>query len=156
MKKFTPESYAAEVIRNIRAYGFHLTYVPAEEEPSFCYSTGLFETAGIPELFISSLPPALSGELAHSYARRFKASPPPVGKRIKKDKTDPFDYYLINVNLADVREYVLASIKYYGERPFSYLQLVFPDTDMLFPHEQGYDYDQEILGDYSGIGYLKR
>ncbi len=106
--------------------------------------------------------------LSHLYRRHSRANwltrmrggsrrrTPPVGKRIKKDKTDPFDYYLINVNLADVREYVLASIKYYGERPFSYLQLVFPDTDMLFPHEQGYDYDQEILGDYSGIGYLKR
>ena len=51
MKKFTPESYAAEVIRNIRLHGFHLTYVPAEEEASFCYSTRLFETAGIPEHF---------------------------------------------------------------------------------------------------------
>ena len=151
MTKFTPESYAARVKRNIKKHGFHLTYVPAETTPAFCYSTGIYETFGIPELFFSSLPLGMSSELAHSYVKRFKNTPPTIGERVKKLKNDPFDYYLINVDLSKVRDYVLASFKYYGSTPFDYLQPVFPDADMLFPHETGYDYDQELFGDYSQI-----
>jgi len=151
MKKSTPESYAAEVKRNVRKHGFHLTYVAANDAPAYCYSTGIFETFGIPELFISSLPPAMSGDLVHSYVKRFKNSIRPIGERIKKRSTDPFDYYLINVDSAKIRDYVLASLRYYGSASLEYLQLVFPDADMRYPHEPGYDYDQELLGDYSAI-----
>jgi hypothetical protein len=151
MKKSTPETYAAEVKRNIKKYGFHLTFVSADEKPSFCYSTGVYESSAIPELFISSLPPGMSGELVHSYIKRFKNTTPPIGERVKKLRNDPFDYFLINVDLTMIRDYVLGSFKYYGSAKFEYLQLVFPDADLRFPHEAGYDYDQELLGDYSQI-----
>ncbi|MEJ7595709.1 MAG: DUF4262 domain-containing protein [Planctomycetaceae bacterium] len=152
MKKMTPESYATELKRNIKKYGFHLTYVPAEDIPSFCYSTGVYETSGIPELFISSLPLGMASELVHSYVKRFKNTTPPIGERIVKQKKDPFDYYLIKVDLSNASDYVLASFKYYGSAKFEYLQLVFPDADLRFPHEKGYDYDQELLGDFSPTG----
>ena len=149
MTKFTPESYAAEVASNVNKYGYHLTYVAPGETPAFVYSTGIYQSSGIPELFISSLPPGMSSDLVKSYVERFSKVTPPIGERIRKQRNDPFDYYLIKIDLPAVREYVLASFKYYESAPFEYLQLVFPDTEMRFPHEPGYDYDQELLGDYS-------
>jgi len=146
--KSTPERYAVEVKENVEKHGFHITYVAADESPAFCYTTGIFKTHGIPELFVSSLPPGLAGDLMHSYVKRYGSTSPPQGCRITKE-SDPFDYYLIPVNNDDLREYVLATIKYYNELKYEYLQLVFPDPEFRFPHDDGYDYDQEILGDYT-------
>lgn len=150
MKKITPEAYAANVKLNIAEHGYHVTSVVGAES-SFTYSTGIFETYAIPELFISGLPPGMSGELMQSYIQRFASSGPPIGTRIRKRKPEPFGYYLIPVNRAKLKDYALASFKYYGSKPFESLQLVYPDTDLLFPHEHGYDYDQKIIGDYSVI-----
>ncbi|MFN3192849.1 MAG: DUF4262 domain-containing protein [Aureliella sp.] len=151
MKKYTPESYAAEVKTNVEKHGFHLACVSASDQPSFCYSTGLFESFGLPELFISALTPTLASGLIHSYSKRFQKSPPPIGRRIRKGTEDPFDYYLIQVCISELRNYALASFRYYGNSEFSFLQLIYPDTRMQFPHEEGYNYDQIIVGEYSSV-----
>lgn len=154
MNKFSPESYAATVASNIKNHGFHSTYVGGGATAPFCYSTGLYESDALPELFLSGLGPGLSGALIHSYRLRFRDSAPPIGRRIAAGGDDRFDYFLIDVDLMAVRDYVLASQRYYGARPFKYVQLVYPDAEMRFPHEPGYEYDQEILGDYSVIALL--
>lgn len=61
--KLVRENFAAGIRSKVRKYGFSSTYVLADETPGFCYSTGIQETHGIPEPFISALPPALSAEL---------------------------------------------------------------------------------------------
>ncbi len=151
MSKYTPESYAELVKKNIAETGYHFTYVSASELPSFSYSTGITSTYGIPEIFISSLSPGLSGDFVSAYISKFSRSAPSINSLIPSDGTAPFDYYLIEVGEGKLDTYVLASIKYYKSEPFEYLQLIFPDINMKFPHEEGYDYDQEILGDYSAI-----
>jgi hypothetical protein len=139
--------YAKTVRDNIENHGFHVTYVAAGQEPSFAYSTGIYEAHSIPELLISSLPPGLSHEIVSQYLNRFKESSPIIGKRIPA-KDERFDYYLIPVANDRIADRVLATRKYYGQRPYKYLQLVFPDTSMKFPHEKGYLYDQEIFGTF--------
>lgn len=139
--------YAKQVRKNVETHGFHVTYVSSEDSPSFCYSTGIFQSFGIPELFVSALPPQLSHELITQYAKRHSAEGPPVDKRIAAID-ERFDYYLINVDPDRLVEYALASFRFYGEDPFETLQLIYPDTEMRFPHEPGYDYDQEILGSF--------
>lgn len=144
------EEYAAKVRRNVQEYGFHATYVGGGDAPPFCYSTGLFETHRIPELIISGLPSDLSGLLMWQYAERFKGDVLAVNQRIEKNE-EQFDFFLIPVRDDKVREIALASLKYYGSHPFDCLQLVHPDLAGLFPHEDGYVYEQEIIGDYTGI-----
>ncbi len=143
------QDYAEKVRTNIASHGFHTTYVLESETPAFCYSTGIFQQHGIPELFISALPPNLSHELIKQYIARFQATGPEIGTRVSAQE-ERFDYYLINVSNERLSDYVLATIKYYGDSPYQYLQLVYPDTEMRFPHEPGYDYDQELLGEFPG------
>jgi hypothetical protein len=150
----TPEAYAELVRRNIRKHGFHSTWVWADEKPSWCYSTGIYETHGLPELIISSLPSNLSASLVRAYASRFRDNAPPIATRIARQAEDRFDYYLIRADPERVREYVLATHTYYGGAAVPYLQLIYPDTRGLFPHDPGYDYDQELFGDYSSIAPL--
>jgi len=150
MNNYTPESYAEKVKENIEKLGFHITYVAESDTPAFCYSTGLTESFGIPEIFISSLPLGMSSEFINAYLNRYKKTSPPVGKLIKK-MSEPFDYYLIEVDPLELEDYVLASLKFYGTKPFKYFQIIFPDTKLRFPHEDGYNYDQEILGEYPSV-----
>ena len=139
--------YTAKVHDSISKHGFHVTCVGAGNLPSFCYSTGIYKSYAIPEIFISSLSPTLSHELIRQYINRFSAHDPILNTRIGA-VDERFDYYLIPVELIRLREYVLASFRFYGKNLFEYLQMVYPDTNGHFPGEQGYNYDQELLGTF--------
>jgi hypothetical protein len=89
--------------------------------------------------------------LIAQYVDRFQATGPIIGQRITA-KQERFDYYLVRVPLVRIQEYVLATVKYYGKAPFEYLQLIYPDTELLFPDEEGYDYDQELFGKFPPKG----
>ena len=142
------KAYHAKVADNIRQQGFHVTYVAADKEPSFCYSTGIYQSFGIPEIFISSLPPNLSGELVEKYVHKFsKVAAIPVDQKID-DLTDRFPVYLIDVPVEKLKEHVLSSVRLYGKTDYNYVQLIYPDTDGNFPNDAGYDYDQIIFGEF--------
>lgn len=152
--KWTTIEFAKKVRECVAQHGFHATYVGAGKNPAFCYSTGIYETYAIPEIIISSLPPNLSHEMISHYIERFRDRAPIIGKRITAEK-ERFDYYLVPVPLKRIQDYALATIKYYGGKSFEFLQLIYPDTQMLFPGEDGYDYDQELFGVFP-IGQTSR
>ncbi|QSB26252.1 DUF4262 domain-containing protein [Flavobacterium sp. CLA17] len=141
--------YFNQVYDNIKNIGYHTTAVmEAENFTPFAYSTGIFENFKIPELFISGLGPNLSGEIIKNYAEKYKNSTVPVNKKID-DLTDRFSIYFIKVHNENLEEYVLTSIKFYENRNYEYLQLVFPDLNGKFPNEINYDYDQKIMGEFN-------
>lgn len=149
MNKEQIKEYHDKVDDNIRQYGYHVTYVSISNEPSFCYSTGIYKSFGIPEIFISSLPQNLSGELVEKYVSKFTdAGLVQVHKRIH-DLSDRFPVYLIDVPTERLKNYVLSSVRVYGNDDYKYIQLIYPDTQGHFPTEEGYDYDQEIFGHFS-------
>ncbi|AMM50956.1 hypothetical protein TH61_06865 [Rufibacter sp. DG15C] len=142
------ERYFEKLNENIKEYGYHLTYVSASDSPSFCYSTGIYSTYNIPEVFISSLPQGLCSEIIENYVEAFKD-----GKGIPLNEklsflTVRFPVYLINVPVSALKEYVLSSVKIYGDEKYKYLQVIYPDTEGNFPNDVGYDYDQEIMGKF--------
>lgn len=137
--------YAKRVRDNVGKHGFHATYVGPGEVPEYCYSTGIYETYALPEIIISSLPPKLSHELITQYVDRFSETGPLLNQRITA-VNERFDYYLVPVASERIQDYVLATINYYGRKRFECLQLIYPDTEMRFPGEDGYDYDQELFG----------
>ena len=142
------KKYHDKVDDNIRKHGYHVTFVFADKTPSFCYSTGIYKTFGIPEIFISSLPQNLSHGLIENYVNKFKdTNQIPVDKRID-DLTDRFPVYLIEIATDKLADYALSSIRFYKDNDYRYLQLIYPDTKGLFPDDQGYDYDQIIMGQF--------
>lgn len=142
------EDYFNGVYNNIKSNGYHTTAVLEEINfTPFAYSTGIFEKFKIPELFISGLGPNLSEELIENYVGKFKFSEVPLNRRIK-NLSDRFAVYFISLKNSDVAEYALTSIKFYENRHYQYLQLVFPDLNGKFPNEIGYNYDQKVLGNF--------
>lgn len=142
------KQYHATVDDNIEKFGYHSTFVFADSTPSFCYSTGIYKSFGIPEIFISALPQNLSHELIKNYADNFKDQKVvPVNERIDY-LTDRFSVYLIEVANDKLVDYVLSSVRFYKGEDYRYLQMVYPDVEGYFPDEAGYDYDQVILGPF--------
>lgn len=146
MSEDQKKQYHSQVEENIRKYGYHATFVFSDKEPSFCYSTGIFKSLGIPEIFISSLPQNLSGTLIRNYVDRFKsAGSLPLNTKLD-ELTDRFPVYLIEVQEEKLKDFVLSSIRFYKDAPYKYIQLIYPDTAGYFPNDPGYDYDQIIMG----------
>lgn len=143
--------YFEKVDKSIKEYGYNLTNVFASKDsPSFCYSTGIYKSFKIPEVFISSLPPGLCSQLAANYIKSFKGKESiPLNEKLDY-LIDRFSVYLIEVPTLDLTDYVLTSIRFYKGEDYKYVQLVFPVTNGRFPNDTGYDYDQRIMGRFSG------
>lgn len=142
------ELYFKTVYDNINLLGYHTTAVVGDTDfTPFTYSTGLFENFNIPELFISGLGPNLSGQIIKKYADKYKFGQVPLNIKII-DLTDTFPVCLIKVNNSDILDLVLTSVKFYENKNYEYLQLVFPDLNGNFPNECGYEYDQQIIGEF--------
>jgi hypothetical protein len=140
------EDYFNKVYNNIKNNGYHTTAVLEEIDfTPFAYSTGIFKNFKIPELFISGLGPNLSGELIENYVGKFKFSEVPLNRKIQ-DLSDRFAVYFISLKNSDIADYALTSVKFYENRNYEYLQLIFPDLNGKFPNEVGYNYDQKVLG----------
>lgn len=147
-KENKKEIYFKRVYDNIKNIGYHTTAISEEKDfTPFAYSTGIFKNFKIPELFISGLGPNLSGQLIKNYAEKYKLEKIPLNQKIN-DLTDRFPVYFIKLDNDDIDEYVLTSIKFYENRNYEYLQLIFPDLNGNFPNEPNYDYDQKIIGDF--------
>lgn len=140
--------YFKHVYDNIENIGYHTTAIIEEKNfTPFAYSTGIFENFKIPELFISGLGPNLSGQIIKNYVEKYKFTEIPLNKKID-NLIDTFPIYFIEINNEDLSEYVLTSIKFYENRNYEYLQLVFPDLNGHFPNESDYNYDQKIIGEF--------
>jgi Domain of unknown function (DUF4262) len=143
------KEYFDKVDKNIKESGYHLTNVFASKNsPSFFYSTGIYKTFGIPEIFISSLPSGLCSELVRNYVKSFKDKQViPLNEKLDY-LSDRFSVYLIEVATSKLSDYVLSSVRLYKDEDYKYLQIIFPDTKGCFPNDIGYNYDQEIIGKF--------
>jgi len=139
--------YFKKVDRNIREHGCHITTVLGDRDTApFGYSTGLVQNFNIPELFISGLPPNLTKEIINDYSKKYRFDKVPLLK-VVNNLTERFPVYFIKIKNKKVEDYVLSSIRHYGDNPYEYLQLIFPDLSGQFPSEDDYNYDQEIFGE---------
>lgn len=146
MEASQKENYFKKVYENIENYGFHMTYILEEKGVTpFGYSTGIYKNFQIPEIFISGLPQGLTMELITNYVEQFQFKNVPLQQKMD-NLIDRFPVYCIEVENEALKEYALTSFKYYQDADFKYLQLIFPDVEGRFPNEEGYEYDQEILG----------
>lgn len=142
------KEYFEKLEKNIEENGYQLSYISSSDSPDFCYSTGIYRTFNIPELFISSLPRGLCSEMVENYVEAFKENKEIPRNEILNFLTDRFPVYLIDVPVPNLKEYVLSSIRIYENEDFTYLQVIYPDTEGNFPNDVGYDYDQEIMGEF--------
>lgn len=147
MSKKKKQEYLAKIDDNIAKNGFHVTYVMEDINfTPFGYSTGLFKSFGIPEVFISGLPNGLSNTLICNYAEKYKHKTVPILELID-ELIDRFPVYITKVSPTDLKDEILATFRLYENEDFECVQIIYPDLTGKFSHETGYDYDQKIFGE---------
>jgi hypothetical protein len=127
------------VADNIQQYGCHVISVfdPEETEPFFSYSVGIQETSAVPEAIVIGLRPNLSGFMINEYNRQVRA-----GVRFERGVLYPgfiegFEVYIEPVRRKQrLAEYTLGCDRYYGDKAYAVVQIVWPSTAGLWPWQK--------------------
>lgn len=134
----TPEQRAANderVVHDIRRHGCHVISVfdPDGSEPNFSYSIGIQETTGAPEALVIGLDVKLGHSVVNEYLRQLRAG-------VVFRRGQPYDGFLqgFQVYVEPARKknlstYTLGCERYYGDRSFSVVQIVYPTTRGVWP-----------------------
>jgi hypothetical protein len=123
------------VVRDIKRYGCHVINVfdPRGRLPFFSYSIGIQDSSGAPEVIVIGLRPELGGFLVNEYNRQVRK-----GKRFKRGRRyagmlKGFPVYFEPARQARFRRYTYGCTRYYGDREYSVVQLIFPSTKGVWP-----------------------
>ncbi len=128
---------AAEVDDHIRRFGCHvISVVGGDDGPSFSYSTGLGESAGVAEAIVIGVRPSLGKSMIDAYQEfvlagvRFEA-----GKPYDGFLGGGFQVYVEPVPIDKARDFMFATFTHYADRPFSVVQIVYPTVQGVWPWE---------------------
>ena len=139
--KHTEESRAAndrKVAENIREYGCHVISVfdPEEKRPSFSYSVGIQETTGAPEIIVIGLSAKLGHFVVNEYRNQAKAGISFQRGRLYSGFLEGFSVYIEPAKPLLVAEYNLGCERYYSNRPYMTVQLIYPTTAGVWPWQK--------------------
>lgn len=123
------------VAEDILEYGCHVISVfdPEESTPCFSYSIGIHETSGVSDAIVVGLKPNLGGFMINEYNRQVRA-----GTRFKRGVLYPgflvgFDVYIEPARRKLLAEYTLGCDRYYKDKEYSVVQIVWPSTSGVWP-----------------------
>jgi hypothetical protein len=128
-----------EVEKNIREYGCHVYSVLAAADgssPSFSYSIGLEDSAGVPDVIVLGENSQIGKSMIDAY-QEFALS----GVRFEPGRLYPgflgggFEVYVEPVTLDAVVDFMLGCVRWYGERPWRAVQIVYPSVQGVWPWE---------------------
>ncbi len=135
----TPSPHDLEVEKNIREYGCHVYSVLAAEDgssPSFSYSIGLQDSAGVPDVIVLGEGSRISKSMIDAYQEfalsgiRFEP-----GRRYAGFLGGGFEVYIEPVTSNAVFDFMLGCVRWYGKRPWRAVQIVYPSVQGVWPWE---------------------
>jgi hypothetical protein len=140
------------VVDNIREHGCHVISVfdPEEVQPFFSYSVGIQETSDVPEAIVVGLKPNLGGFMINEYNRQVRA-----GVRFQRGVLytgflEGFEVYIEPARRKLLAEYTYGCDRYYGDREYSVVQIVWPSTAGVWPWQKSasewFKNNQPMLG----------
>lgn len=142
-----------KLIADIEEYGWHVVKVMEDDSgPGFCYSIGLYETFGLPEIIIIGLPPDLAHDLINIIGEDLREGKTYISDKYYSDIIEGHDCYMLEVNRSLYKDYFGYGIWYYEEQQFPALQCIYPSTDNIYPwdwDEEEREHQQPVLGNYS-------
>ena len=145
MKKVSAEEWAKRraendrrVASNVQEHGCHVVSVfhPEKKHPDFTYSIGIQETSGVPEAIVVGLSSKLGGFIINEYNRQVRA-----GKRFRRGRPyegflEGFSVYIEPARPKALGEYTIGCDRYYKEKAFSVVQIVWPSTSGVWPWQR--------------------
>lgn len=141
MNQSAHDKYRESIIRNIAESGWHCTAVGGGEngDPPFAYTVGLTHTYNQPEFIIFGLPPSVAHGILGILAQAAKNGTMPPLDELCDQLVEDYSCALIPVPREQYKGRVSATLWYYAEKPFSLIQVVWPDAKGLFPWDENFD-----------------
>ena len=137
---------------DIHEYGCHVISVfdPNEVAPCFSYSVGIQETSGAPEAIVVGLSPNLGGFLINEYNRQIRDGARFVQDVLYPDFLEGFEVYIEPAQKELLVEYTLGCNRYYKNKDYSVVQIVWPSTANVWPWQKSasdwFKNNQPMLG----------
>lgn len=123
---------------DVREYGCHVISVfdPKEVQPFFSYSVGIQETSSVPEAIVVGLKSNIGGFMINEYNRQVKA-----GARFQRGVRysgflEGFEVYIEPARRRLLADYTYGCDRYYGEREYSVVQIIWPSTAGVWPWQK--------------------
>ncbi|MFD1157274.1 DUF4262 domain-containing protein [Roseovarius aestuarii] len=133
--------YERELVAQVREFGWRSTHVQTKEEasPSFTYSTGFWLTLQAPEIIIFDFPGTLAHDVLGQIFREIQGGRDLRTGLPTKGILANEEVVLLPVRQSAAPEYLVSSIWFYKGAQVPCLQLVWPDSNGLFPWQTGFD-----------------
>jgi len=134
----------------IQEYGWHVMHVNnvvgEEENPTFSYSTGIYQNFQKPELIIFGLGNDLSGSIINEYGNDIKTNKQEFeANKYYDDFLEGYPVCMIEAHDSARKKYTCWADWYYQRKPFPILQCVWPSTTGAWPwSKDASDYLKEI------------
>lgn len=126
------------IIENVQKHDCSVVGVGVEEgSPAFAYSVGIQRSLGKPELIVVGLRTEVSHSIINQYCRRIKEGESFMPEGYYQDFIQGFDVMLQKVDKSNYDDYLGFAQWFYHGDDFSTLQLVYPDTNGLWPWDPG-------------------
>jgi len=152
----TPEARRAandqRVAADIEKFGCHVISVfdPGEKTPSFSYSVGIQSSAGAPEAIVVGVRSSLGHSMVNEYNNQVRRGIQFKRGVLYEGFLDGFAIYVEPAKASLLKEYTLGCNRYYKDKPFSVVQLVYPSTTGVWPWQSAADewfrVNQPMLG----------
>lgn len=129
--------YERQLVDAVREHGWFCPSVFADEDgPAFAYSVGFWKSLGKPEVIVFGLPTKVGHAVLWQVYRLFEAGlGPPVGEPID-GLLQGYPAYLMPAD-EKADDFLLSANWFYGGTDYPRLQLVWPDSNGLFPWQAG-------------------
>ena len=128
------------VIRDVNTTGWHIARVaPAGDHHGWAFSVGFAQTFDHPEVAIFGLPDDVTRALLGTIGQQLRA-----GRTFRDGHEDaslapPFRFLFRTIDVAWQAAVLPVASWFYGDRPFSSVQLFWPDRNHKFPWDAGFD-----------------
>jgi Domain of unknown function (DUF4262) len=123
------------VVEHIRKFGCHVVNVfdPDGLQPHFSYSIGIQETLSVPEVIVVGLRPEMSQWMVNEYNRRVGTGEHFQRGVLYSGFLEGFEVYVEPTRRKLVAEYTFGCDRYYDNRPYEVVQIVWPSTAGVWP-----------------------
>lgn len=151
--RFDPQQ--TRFIQRIEEYGWTGTFVDAGSKgPGFSYTTGFYNSLGVPDLIAFSIPYEPMNEIFWDLYRRQKEGERfALGVPLTDVLGDDVPVVFLPINRARHKDYVTWTTWFHLGRPFDCVQMVWSDKSGRFPWQAGSSGDLRVFQEDMTPGY---
>lgn len=130
---------------DISKYGLSIIAFDATDYlPSFAHSIGLWEQYQHPEIILFGLPVGMMQSILNEIGERLKSGARINCHQLNDDFFENGKAIFLTVDISNVADYFGYAIKYYKEKSFDAIEMIWTDRNLKFPWEENFEVEYKF------------